>query len=129
VGVEVVSNSSLAVKIKSLRQMKRWTQSELANRAMISRSYVSELERGTREPTVGIMKSIAEALGAPIETFFEGTCALKAESIVPILPTVLKEFITTPEAVEYIHIASKAKNYGITRDVLDNIVEALRVGK
>ena len=40
-------------RIKHLRELKEWTQAELAEKAGGSRSYISELERGTREPTVG----------------------------------------------------------------------------
>lgn len=122
-------DSMLATKIRSLRQLRNWTQSELAQKAMISRSYVSELERGTREPTVGIMKSIADALEAPVETFFDNVRDLRVEEVVPMMPPELKSFIASPESVDYIQVALKARNLGVGQDVLEDIVEALSRGR
>ena len=124
-----MQESSLALKIKSLRRMRNWTQAELATKSHISRSYVSELERGTREPTVGIIKNIADALEAPIDAFFDNVRILSSEEIIPMLPPEIRTFITQPESMEYLHIALKAKKLCIDIEILDDIVEAIGKGK
>ena len=109
--------------------MRNWTQAELATKSHISRSYVSELERGTREPTVGIIKNIADALEAPIDAFFDNVRILSSEEIIPMLPPEIRTFITQPESMEYLHIALKAKKLCIDIEILDDIVEAIGKGK
>ncbi|KAF0196286.1 MAG: transcriptional regulator XRE family [Bacillota bacterium] len=124
-----MQESSLALKIKALRRMRNWTQAELATQAHISRSYVSELERGTREPTVGIIKNIADALEAPIDVFFDNVRTLNSEVIIPMLPPEIRAFIAQPESLEYIRIALKAKNLCINKVILSDIVDAIGKGK
>ena len=123
-----MQESSLASKIKTLRRMRSWTQAELANKAHISRSYVSELERGTREPTVGIIKNIADALEAPIDAFFDNVRTLSCEEIIPMLPPEIRSFISQPESIEYIRIALKAKNLSINKVILNDIIDAIGKG-
>lgn len=123
-----MQESSLAVKIKTLRRMRNWTQAELATKSHISRSYVSELERGTREPTVGIIKGIADALEAPIDAFFNNVRSLGSEEIVPMLPPEIRSFILEPESMDYIRIALKAKTLCINKGILNDIVDAISKG-
>jgi transcriptional regulator with XRE-family HTH domain len=51
--------------LKELRLKRKLSQENLANRAGISLSYVSELERGNRVPTLPVLEQIANALGVP----------------------------------------------------------------
>ena len=88
---------------------------------------MSELERGTREPTVGIIKNIADALEAPIDAFFDVRNLSSAE-IIPMLPPEIRAFITEPESIEYIRIALKAKTLCISKVTLNDIVEAIGKG-
>jgi len=50
-------------KIRMLRQQRRWTQEELAYRAQIDTSYLGQIERMQRSPTIGVIERIADALG------------------------------------------------------------------
>lgn len=52
----------LGVNIRYYRQLREMTQEELAARADMERSYVSDLERGTRNPSVAALGRIADAL-------------------------------------------------------------------
>jgi transcriptional regulator with XRE-family HTH domain len=45
------------------REAKSMTQGTLAVRAAITRRYVVELEAGRHDPTVGVLRRIAKALG------------------------------------------------------------------
>lgn len=53
----------LGGRIRRLRQEKGWTQRELARRVGIKPSGISKYERGTYQPGLAALKSIAEALG------------------------------------------------------------------
>ena len=52
--------------MKRLREVRGWSQEELADRAGIHRTYVSGVERGVRNPTVTVLEKLAIALGAAL---------------------------------------------------------------
>lgn len=53
----------LGVNVRHHRKQKGMTQEQLALEAGMERSYVSDLERGTRNPSVQALGRLAEALG------------------------------------------------------------------
>jgi transcriptional regulator with XRE-family HTH domain len=55
------------------RQLKNMTQEQLALEAGMERSYVSDLERGTRNPTVRALGRLAEALGVEPKELLESS--------------------------------------------------------
>lgn len=58
----------LGVNVRLHRKLKGMSQEELALEAGMERSYVSDLERGTRNPSVRALGRLADALGiAPHE--------------------------------------------------------------
>lgn len=48
--------------VRRLREDAGWSQEQLAFEAGMKRSYVSDLERGTRNPTVAALGRLAKAL-------------------------------------------------------------------
>lgn len=52
----------LGVNVRYQRRLKGMTQEQLAAAADMERSYVSDLERGTRNPSVAALGRIADAL-------------------------------------------------------------------
>ena len=46
-----------------LRRERNWTQEYLAERSGLSQQYLSDLERGKRNPTIVTIHEIAQALG------------------------------------------------------------------
>jgi transcriptional regulator with XRE-family HTH domain len=50
--------------VRELRQRKKLTQTDVAQRAGISLTYVSEIERGIRNPTLAVIVRLARALDA-----------------------------------------------------------------
>ena len=62
----------LGMRIRYLRKQKGLSQEDLALEACINKNYLSDLERGTRNPTVIILEKIAEALGVDLATLFKG---------------------------------------------------------
>jgi transcriptional regulator with XRE-family HTH domain len=59
-----VKNSSIAFGkiIADLRQTAGFSQEELAERAAIHRTYVSQIERGLKSPTITMLFKLAAAL-------------------------------------------------------------------
>ncbi|MCO5063548.1 MAG: helix-turn-helix domain-containing protein [Rhizobiaceae bacterium] len=53
----------LAKNLRRLRQEKCLSQEAFAHEAGIHRTYVSDLERGARNPTITVVDKIAEFLG------------------------------------------------------------------
>ena len=62
----------LGLRIKYLRGLKHWSQEDLALEAGINKNYISDLERGRRNPTVKILDKICNALGINLEVLFKG---------------------------------------------------------
>lgn len=56
------ANEALGQTISQLRQNLGLSQEELADRAGIHRTYVSQLERGIKSPTLAVLIKIARAL-------------------------------------------------------------------
>lgn len=57
--------------IKRLRLAAKITQAELAARMGVDRAYVSGLELGQRNPTIVSLWHVAQALGVPMQQFFD----------------------------------------------------------
>lgn len=52
----------LSLNMRRLRQSKGWSQEEFAHEAGLHRTYVSDLERGARNPTIAVVDKLAVAL-------------------------------------------------------------------
>jgi transcriptional regulator with XRE-family HTH domain len=54
---------SLGGFIKAQRQLNKLSQRQLANLADLSDTYMSQLERGRHEPSLSVLRALAESLG------------------------------------------------------------------
>lgn len=52
----------LGQNVRRLREAKGWSQEDYADRAGIHRTYVSDIERGRRNPTVTVVEKLARPL-------------------------------------------------------------------
>lgn len=52
-----------ADQVRTLRKAKGWSQEELADRAGIHRTFVSQIERATKRSTIDTVEKLAKALG------------------------------------------------------------------
>lgn len=55
----------LGQNVRKLREARGWSQEDYADRAGIHRTYVSDIERGRRNPTVSVVAKLAKALNVP----------------------------------------------------------------
>lgn len=53
----------LGANVRRLRRAKGWSQEQFADEAGIHRTYVSDIERGARNPTVTVLEKLAKPLG------------------------------------------------------------------
>ena len=60
----------IGLKLKELRIAKNLTQEELADRAELSKSFISQLERDLTSPSIATLVDILQCLGTSIDQFF-----------------------------------------------------------
>jgi transcriptional regulator with XRE-family HTH domain len=63
--------SAFAVVLKSRRLSKQWSQVELGGLCGLDNSYISQLEKGLKTPTLDAMLRISKALGILPETLMK----------------------------------------------------------
>jgi len=94
-------------KLKDLRVQKGLTQEELADRAELSKGFISQLERDLTSPSIATLIDILQCLGTNINAFFTDT---KEEQLVfGIADYFEKEDDTLLNKVEWI-IPNAQKN-------------------
>lgn len=65
-----MDKTELGLRIRTLRENKGMKQNALANKAGVSPTYIYQLERGEKSPTVEYLEYICEALGITLADFF-----------------------------------------------------------
>ena len=65
--------SDFSFKLKSLRELRGWTQEDLARRLKVTRSTIGNYERGYRMPTFEHLEAIADIFNCPISYLVEET--------------------------------------------------------
>lgn len=67
-----MSDSSRQVRlgqaVKAIRTAQRLTQEDLAARADLHPTYISDVERGARNPSWDVIARLAEGMGVPVAT-------------------------------------------------------------
>ena len=57
--------------VRRLRTDKGWSQEDYADRAGIHRTYVSDIERGARNPTITVVEKLAKPFGVSAGSLLE----------------------------------------------------------
>ncbi len=60
-------------RVRTLRKAKGWTLDQLASLSGVSRSMLSQIERGVANPTLGVTHKIAQALGLSLGQLVENS--------------------------------------------------------
>lgn len=63
----------LGANVRRYRKLAGMSQEELSLESGMKRSYVSDLERGTRNPSVRALGRLADALGVPAAVLLSAT--------------------------------------------------------
>ena len=61
----------LAKNLRSLRKQRGLSQEAFADEAGLHRTYVSDLERGGRNPTIVVIDKLASALGVKVSRLLD----------------------------------------------------------
>jgi len=69
----------LGRNIKKLREMKSWTQESLSEKADLHISYIGQIERGLRYPSLKVLFKIADVFEVKITDLFKGIHAQKSK--------------------------------------------------
>lgn len=59
-------------RVRGKREILRLSQEAFADHVGLDRTYISGIERGTRNPTLATMKRIADGLSVSLETLLKG---------------------------------------------------------
>jgi transcriptional regulator with XRE-family HTH domain len=62
----------LGNRIRSLRRKNGWTQVEMADILGVDRSYLSEIETGKKDPSLRVLKTIADGFRMSLSQFLSG---------------------------------------------------------
>lgn len=68
----MADESALGAQVRSLRESRGLSLKSLAQKAGVSESFVSQVERGVANPSVASLRRLAEALDASVGSLFEG---------------------------------------------------------
>lgn len=60
----------VGLRIKELRNQLAISQEELANRAELDRTYITSVEKGRRNISIGTLEKITKQLGCTMHEFF-----------------------------------------------------------
>ena len=63
-------NIKFGRRVKELRLIQNISQEELAFRCQLSKNYVSDVERGTRNVTLKVVEKFAQGLKVPVQILF-----------------------------------------------------------
>ncbi|TCT14919.1 helix-turn-helix protein [Natranaerovirga pectinivora] len=101
-----------------LRKLKGLTQQQVASKCFIERSYYSQIERGTRNPSINVAKNIASTLGFNPLKFFNSEFDFAAEekrtsSINNTFPSDIISYFNSNEHAHMIYLYNNIQNYYI----------------
>src|SRR5690349_21227936 len=65
--------------LRSQRQLSNLSLRQVAALAEISNPYLSQIERGLHRPSVGVIRSLADALGLSVETLLAHAAGIKGD--------------------------------------------------
>lgn len=64
--------TQLGMRIRYLRKQKGMSQLDLSLEAGVNKNYISDLERGSRNPSILLLEKICRALEVDLATLFKG---------------------------------------------------------
>ena len=58
--------------VRKLREQRDWTQEQLAEKSDLDQTFISGIERGTRNPTIITITKLSKALKTSVSRLWEG---------------------------------------------------------
>lgn len=101
----------LGQKIRQLRKDKKYSLKDIASKASLSESFLSQVERGLVSPSVSSLRRICEALGETMSALFFSTSEDPAQRLVRVAerrmslrPDGSKHFLLTPPMAKKLQV-------------------------
>ena len=69
--------TQFGMRLRYLREQKGWSQEELSLTSGVNKNYISDLERGRRNPTLVVMERIAVAFDIPLSELTKGLMSFR----------------------------------------------------
>lgn len=85
----------LGDKLRNLRNSRKLTTQQLADKVAISQSYISRFENNRAIPDVDLLHKILTALDSDLGSFFENESEIKSVELLQLIETIKT---LTPEA-------------------------------
>jgi two-component system response regulator len=101
--LEVDIEKKFGAAIRKWREKLRFSQDDLAKRAHLHRTYICDVERGTRNVSLKNVKKLADALGIPLHTLF-ADLSVKSTAVP----------MTTDEQVDILVVEDNADDVALT---------------
>lgn len=103
---------SVGARLRSLRKARRLTLRDIADRAALSESFVSQLERGQTGATIQSLQRISSALGVDVSDLFtsdeaSGPQVVRRGARHPVAwGTLGRKALLTPKAFEFLEVVA-----------------------
>lgn len=115
----------IAEKIRKMLEIRGMSQMDLARVANLSKSTVNGLATGSLKNTsVETLKLIAKVLNVNPAYFLDDDVVTPFDILADV-PEDVREFMLTLENVPYLKLSQKAKDHGITPDMIDGLLDTL----
>ena len=106
--------NDLSYKIKSLRELKGWSQNDLAERLGISRSAVGNYEQGIREPDFETLENLADAFNCNMSYLLEPISKLQDET--QVVTEMLNNTLARDHLIKYAQLLKETVYKGFSKN-------------
>lgn len=79
---------SIGERIRFYRQGRHKSQAVIAGLAEITENYLSQIERGLKTPTIGVLQRLATVLGVPVSVLLGEPSYVSESAIHPVAPAI-----------------------------------------
>ena len=100
-------------RVRNLRNQKGMSQERLAELAGLHSTYIGQIERGEKNPTVDTVSKIAKGLGIPMVRFFENIDGLvDNEPTIPMKCYELVSSVNEAQQEQLLEMIQRIDEYG-----------------
>jgi transcriptional regulator with XRE-family HTH domain len=105
------AETGVGERLRAIRQLRRRTLKAVAERAEVSESFLSQVERGKASPSVASLSRIASALGVSVADLFEPNGSQRQPRVLrrearPVLDfgDLGRKYLLTPRPLEHLEV-------------------------
>lgn len=99
-------------QLSKLRERRNWSLESLSQRAGVSKSMLSQIERGQANPTVAVVWRLANALGVPLLELLEPGNVQNAQPTVLVVPAAQTPSLRTSDELGELQILGPIETAG-----------------